>query len=88
MDKAAGGDREMVDNVVVRMEPCDLCIKHPPNTLTFSKHKGYDVAVGDTVEVARGNWYPCQGVVKAVDLSKISLDIMCSVDGIHVSFLF
>ncbi|KAI5988451.1 hypothetical protein EDC04DRAFT_2614535, partial [Pisolithus marmoratus] len=45
--------------------------------------KGYNVAVGDTVEVARGPWYPSHGVVKAVDLTKASLDVMCVVDGVQ-----
>ena len=88
MDKVTGSDGEIVENVVIWMYPYDLRIELPPNTLMFSKQKGYNVAVGDTVEVARGPWCFCQGVVKAVDLSKTSLDIVCSVDGIHVSILF
>ena len=87
-DKVTSGDGEIVDNDVVRMQPHNLHIELPPHTLAFSKDKGYNVAVGDTVEVARGDWYPCQGVVKSVDLSKVSLDIVCSVDRIHVSFFF
>ena len=87
-DRVTSGDGAIVDNDVVQMQPHNLRIKLPPNTLTFSKAKGYNIAVGDTVEVTRGDWYPCQGVVRGVDLSKASLDIVCSVDGIHVSFLF
>ncbi|KAI6003551.1 hypothetical protein EDC04DRAFT_2908176 [Pisolithus marmoratus] len=47
--------------------------------------KGYNVAVGDTVEVARGPWYPSHGMVKAVDLTKASLDVVCVVDGVQMN---
>ena len=60
MDKVTGGDGEIVENVVIWMDPYDLRIELPPNTLVFSKQKGYNVAVGDTVEVARGPWCFCQ----------------------------
>ncbi|KAI6094494.1 hypothetical protein EDD16DRAFT_1529108 [Pisolithus croceorrhizus] len=57
----------------------------PPNTLTFTKDKGYNVAVGDTVEVVRGQWCDSQGIVKAVDLTKASLDIMCPTDRVQIN---
>ncbi|KAI5990722.1 hypothetical protein EDC04DRAFT_2614098 [Pisolithus marmoratus] len=47
--------------------------------------KGYNVAVGNIVEVARGPWYPSHGVVKAVDLTKASLDVMHVVDGVQMN---
>ncbi|KAI6097146.1 hypothetical protein EV401DRAFT_1895573 [Pisolithus croceorrhizus] len=47
--------------------------------------KGYNIAVGDTVEVARGQWCHYQGVVKAVDLIKDSLDFMHLADGIQIN---
>ncbi|KAL4062080.1 hypothetical protein V8B97DRAFT_2026921 [Scleroderma yunnanense] len=40
-----------------------------PHTLFLSKDKGYNVVVGDIMEVARGKWYHCQGVVNMVDLT-------------------
>ena len=66
------------------MDTGDLYTQPALHTITFSKEKGYNVAVGDTVEVARGKWYRCQGIVKAVDLVTAHL-VMCSVDGIQVS---
>ncbi|KAL4065974.1 hypothetical protein J3A83DRAFT_4190271 [Scleroderma citrinum] len=50
-------------------------------------NKGYDLAVGDIVEVAKGNWYCHQGVVKVVNFPKALLDIMCSVDRNQVAIL-
>ncbi|KAI6117426.1 hypothetical protein EV401DRAFT_1888956 [Pisolithus croceorrhizus] len=59
--------------------------RRAPSTLTLSKDKGYNIAVGDMVEVARGQWCHSQGIVKAVDLIKASLDFMCLEDGIQIS---
>ncbi|KAI6095592.1 hypothetical protein F5141DRAFT_1068212 [Pisolithus sp. B1] len=70
---------------VVAMNVSDLRIERPPNTLTFTKDKGYNVAVGDTVEVVRGQWCDSQGIVKAVDLTKASLDIVHPMDGVQIN---
>jgi ribosomal protein L24 len=70
---------------MVAMNASDLRIERAPSTLTLSKDKGYNIAVGDTVEVARGQWRHSQGVVKAVDLIKASLDFVRLEDGIQVS---
>ncbi|KAI6102241.1 hypothetical protein F5141DRAFT_1065723 [Pisolithus sp. B1] len=71
--------------LMVAMDVSDLHIDRAPDTLTLSKDKGYNIAVGDTVEVARGQWHHSQGIVKAVDLIKASLDIMCPEDGIQIN---
>ncbi|KAI6012343.1 hypothetical protein EDC04DRAFT_2609518 [Pisolithus marmoratus] len=47
--------------------------------------RGYNVAVGDTMEVARGQWHHSEGIVKTVDLTKASLDIVCPVDRIQIN---
>ncbi|KAI6138699.1 hypothetical protein EDD17DRAFT_1770929 [Pisolithus thermaeus] len=70
---------------MVAMNASDLRIERAPGTLTLSKDKGYNIAVGDTVEVARGQWRHSQGVVKAVDLIKASLDFMRLEDGIQIN---
>ncbi|KAI6126952.1 hypothetical protein F5141DRAFT_1060595 [Pisolithus sp. B1] len=70
---------------MVAMNASDLRIERAPSTLTLSKDKGYNIAVGDTVEVARGQWRHSQGVVKAVDLIKASLDFVCLEDGIQIN---
>jgi len=77
-----------VDGEMVSMNAHDLRIEPAPHTLSFSKDKGYNVAVGDVVEVARGKWYRSQGVVKTVDLTKACLEIVCSADGNQVSCPF
>ncbi|KIK20124.1 hypothetical protein PISMIDRAFT_106355, partial [Pisolithus microcarpus 441] len=70
---------------MVAMDMSDLLIKPALNTLTFSKDKGYNVAMGDTVEVARGQWYHSEGLVKAVDLTKTSLDVMHTADRTQIN---
>ncbi|KAI6112806.1 hypothetical protein F5141DRAFT_1063151 [Pisolithus sp. B1] len=67
------------------MDVSDLRIDRAPDTLTLSKDKGYNIAVGDTVEVARGQWHHSQGIVKAVDLIKASLDIVRPEDGTQIN---
>ncbi|KAI6096053.1 hypothetical protein EDD17DRAFT_1517127 [Pisolithus thermaeus] len=67
------------------MDVSDLHIDRAPDTLTLSKDKGYNIAVGDTMEVARGQWHHSQGIVKAVDLIKASLDIVCPEDGTQIN---
>ncbi|KAI6160493.1 hypothetical protein EDD17DRAFT_1510324 [Pisolithus thermaeus] len=47
--------------------------------------KGYNVAVGHTVEVVRGQWRDSQGIVKAVDLTKASLDIVRPTDRVQIN---
>jgi len=69
------------------VEPRDVRIDPTPHTLTLTEDKGYNVTVGDIVEVARGSYYCFQGVVKAMDLTNALLDIVCPVQGKQVSFL-
>ncbi|KAI6097056.1 hypothetical protein F5141DRAFT_1067339 [Pisolithus sp. B1] len=59
-------------------------VHHGPHTSLMGKIKWISPE-GDTVEVARGQWHHSQGVVKAVDLIKASLDLMCSVDRIQIN---
>ena len=83
LDDSVGAD---VGNGVVLMDLYDLCIKPAPHMLSLSKDKGYNVAVGDIVEVARGTWHCCQGVVNTVDFTKALIEMVCSADGKRVSY--
>ena len=74
--------------MVVSFEACDVSIKLPPNALALTKDKGYDVVVGDTVEVARGDWHRFQEIVKRVDFTEALLGVMSSADGNQVSCHF
>ncbi|KAI6004937.1 hypothetical protein EDD15DRAFT_2191676 [Pisolithus albus] len=81
----ADGENPAPSLTVVAIDIADLIIERAPNTLTFSKDKGYNVAVGDTVEVVRGQWRHSQGTVKAVDLTKASLDFVRPTDGVQIT---
>ena len=82
------GSDEADEDSMTLVEPCHVHIEPAPNTLTLTRDKGYNVTVGDIVKVARGNYYRCEGVVKAVDLTIALLDIVCPVEGHQVSFIF
>ncbi|KAI6103218.1 hypothetical protein EDD16DRAFT_1525216 [Pisolithus croceorrhizus] len=84
-DVLADEENPAPSQTVVAMNVSDLHIERPPNTLTFTKDKGYNVAMGDTVEVVRGQWCDSQGIVKAVDLTKASLDIVCPTDRVQIN---
>ena len=82
------GSDAYAKDMVVSLEACDASIELAPNTLALTKDKGYNVAVGDTIEVARGDWHHFQGVVKRVDFTEALLDIVSSADGNQVSCRF
>jgi len=83
---SVGSDMANEDSTFL-VEPRDIRIDPAPHTLTLTEDKGYNVTVGDIVEVARGSYYHFQGVVKAVDLTNALLDIVCPVQGKQASFL-
>ena len=82
-----GSDMANEDSTIL-VEPHNIHIEPAPHTLTLTEDKGYNVTVGDIMEVTRGSYYRFQGVVKAVDLTNALLDIVCPVEGNQVSFLF
>lgn len=55
-----------------------------PNLIKFTKERGYNVGVGDTVRVARGVYWGRQGVVRVVHWNEVRIDILFQ-DGSSVS---
>ncbi|KAI6032344.1 hypothetical protein BKA83DRAFT_4477935 [Pisolithus microcarpus] len=56
------------DSDLIQISVCmDDAVVIPPNTLQFSKERGYDVTVGDRVRVARGPAVGVEGPVRTVD---------------------
>ncbi|KAL4078741.1 hypothetical protein V8B97DRAFT_2021110 [Scleroderma yunnanense] len=74
-DSAGSGDIPVGTDMIL-VEPCNVCIELTLHTFTLTKDKGYDLAVGDIVEVARGNWYCHQGVVK---VTSIPIRLCCKI---------
>lgn len=72
------------DYVMVPVGVHDIQV-HKAGTLSFSNERGYDVCVGDEVEVARGKWFRSKGMVQIVYFDKASLFIVCDTDGQKVS---
>ncbi|KIM55561.1 hypothetical protein SCLCIDRAFT_30272 [Scleroderma citrinum Foug A] len=55
--------------------------RHPNQQDDLIMERGYDVCMGDSVEIARGKWFRSEGVVHVVDFDKASLDLVCNTDG-------
>ncbi|KAG1872153.1 hypothetical protein F4604DRAFT_1925747 [Suillus subluteus] len=53
---------------------------HLPQTVKFTKEKGYDVRPGDVVRVARGPEYQTKGIVRSVDFPKARLTLLSESD--------
>ncbi|KAG1717905.1 hypothetical protein EDB19DRAFT_1921686 [Suillus lakei] len=51
-----------------------------PQTIKFTKEKGYDIKPGDVVSVARGPEYQTKGVVQNVDFLKARLTLLSESD--------
>lgn len=56
-----------------------------PNTLRYTKDKGYDVRPGDVVSIARGPDYQSKGVVQSVDFPNARLTLLSDSDHSLVS---
>ncbi|KAG2091351.1 uncharacterized protein F5147DRAFT_657956 [Suillus discolor] len=51
-----------------------------PQTIKFTKEKGYDLKPGDVVRVARGPEYQTKGIVQSVDFPKARLTLLSESD--------
>ena len=76
------------DLIMVPVQIHEIRVHPATRMLSFSKERGYDVCMGDSVEIARGKWFWSEGVVHAVDFDKASLDLVCNTDGHKVSVLY
>lgn len=56
-----------------------------PQTIKFTKEKGYDIKPGDVVKVARGPEYQTKGIVQSVDFLKARLALLSESDRSLVS---
>jgi transcription antitermination factor NusG len=56
-----------------------------PQTIKFTKEKGYDIKPGDVVRVARGPEYQTKGIVRSVDFLKARLTLLSESDHSLVS---
>ena len=79
---------QKIDYTMVAVNIHDIWVQRPSDTLTFSKDKGYDVCPGDSIEVARGNWFRAKGVVQTVHFEKGLLDFVFDADAQKVSLIW
>ena len=59
---------------------------NPPAMLKFSSHNGYNVTLGDLVQVVHGRHYNTTGIVLCVDFRKASMEIQCNDFRMHTLF--
>ena len=78
---------QQVKSIMVTVNVHDIRVQQPTNTLSLSKERGYDVCAGDSVDVARGEWFRSRGVVQRVYFDKGNLDLVCEADGRRVSIV-
>ncbi|KAI6133430.1 hypothetical protein EDD16DRAFT_1514564 [Pisolithus croceorrhizus] len=64
--------------VIVPINIHDIRVHRAARTIAFSKEKGFDICVGDDIEVARGT-------VQAVRFDEACLDFMCDTYGSKIS---
>ncbi|KAI5997586.1 hypothetical protein EDD15DRAFT_2194623 [Pisolithus albus] len=67
-DARGDGNVDEFDDLIQISVCMDDAVVIPPNTLQFSKERGYDVTIGDRVRVARGPALGVEGPVRTVDI--------------------
>ncbi|KAI5981027.1 hypothetical protein EDC04DRAFT_2617701 [Pisolithus marmoratus] len=75
----------LVGYIMVPMNVHDVRVHRAARTLAFSKEKGFDICVGDDVEVARGKWFRSRGTVQTVHFDNAYLDFVCDTYGQKIS---
>jgi hypothetical protein len=59
----------------------EVAISKPQHTLMYSKDKGYDVTIGDTLQIVRGEYHGMIGIVRRVDFTEATVELISDVDG-------
>ncbi|KAF9233647.1 hypothetical protein BU15DRAFT_66401 [Melanogaster broomeanus] len=78
-----GGDITDQSSVIVHLD--EVMVSKLARLLTFSKEKGYDVTVGDTLQIVRGNLHGTVGIVRCVDFAKAVVELISDVDGCPIA---
>ncbi|KAI6037169.1 hypothetical protein BKA83DRAFT_4120731 [Pisolithus microcarpus] len=76
-----------VDCIMVPVNFQDIRVYRAACTISFSTEKGFDVCIGDDIEVARGKWFRSRGMVQAVHVGEAYLDFVCDTYGQKISVL-
>ncbi|KAI5992648.1 hypothetical protein EDC04DRAFT_2613574 [Pisolithus marmoratus] len=58
---------------------------HPDRLVGYIMEKGFDICVGDDVEVTRGKWFWSRGTVQVVHFNNAYLDFVCDTYGQKIS---
>ena len=63
----------------------EVMTSRPMQSLTFSHNKGYDVSLGDTLQVVRGEYHGTIGIVRQMDFPHGMVKLVSNVDAQWVS---
>ncbi|KAI6009243.1 hypothetical protein EDC04DRAFT_2610669 [Pisolithus marmoratus] len=77
----------LVGYIMVPVNIHNVRVHQAAQMLAFSKEKGFDICVGDDVEVARGKWFWSRGMVQTVHFDNAYLDFVCDTYGQKISVL-
>ena len=69
------------ESLSVLLHPDEASLSKPCSILHFSWETGYNVTVGDTLQVAQRDHYGSIGVVKSVNFLKAEVRFILEVDG-------
>ncbi|KAI6028244.1 hypothetical protein EDC04DRAFT_2605722 [Pisolithus marmoratus] len=75
----------LVGYIMVPVNVHNIQVHWAARTLAFSKEKGFDICVGDDVEVIRGKWFRSRGMVQTVRFDNAYLDFVCDTYGQKVA---
>ncbi|KAI6021155.1 hypothetical protein EDC04DRAFT_2607279 [Pisolithus marmoratus] len=75
----------LVGYIMVPVNVHDVQVHWAAQMLAFSKEKGFNICVGDNVEVARGKWFQSRGMVQTVHFDNAYLDFVCDTYGQKIS---
>jgi hypothetical protein len=74
---------DTADETALIVHSAEVVISKPSQTLTYSREKGYDVTIGDTLHIVRGEHHGLTGVVRTIDLAKAKVELVSDSNG-HV----
>ncbi|KIJ06250.1 hypothetical protein PAXINDRAFT_20549 [Paxillus involutus ATCC 200175] len=74
---------DTADETALIVHSAEVVISKPSQTLTYSREKGYNVTIGDTLHIVRGEHHGLTGVVRTIDLAKAKVELVSDSNG-HV----
>jgi ribosomal protein L24 len=75
--------QNVTENLMVHCD--EVVTSKPAQSLTFSHDKGYNVSLGDTLQVVRGEHHGTIGIVRRMDFLHSMVELVSDIDAQRVS---